>query len=144
MWNIGILIQKSKDVIVGARAENLNRGRIDGARTDRRFVYGIAARVYRQLAILTFEADMTQSESLSMADYRTGLEIRPKRGMYLFVDFDNHSQFNVGFRLNLGKSFVGHYQKFDRHGQSYLSTSFIGSVNGKQPSLTSSRGRPGN
>jgi len=136
LWNAALLVQHSPKVSFGGRAENLNRGRIDGARSDIRFVYGAAARVYREMVTVSFEVDMTQKENLNVADFRTGIEVRPMPGMYLYADFDNHSRINLGFRLNFGSSYAGHYHNFDRHVKSYRSTTYVGSVGGKQPSLT--------
>ncbi len=139
LWTAAILFRHNRNFIFGGRAENLNRGRINGERSDMRFVYGVAARAYRDLLTLTFDVDMTQEESLKDADFRTGLEIRPMPGMFVYLDIDNHSRFNVGFRLNFESNFLGHRTEFERTGKTYLSTSYIGSVKGRQASLTKPR-----
>ncbi len=134
-WNLGFLLQHSEKVSLGARIENLNRGKIDGVKSDVRFVYGAAARLYRDMITATFDVDMTHKQNLDHAAYRTGVEVRPKPGMYIYADFDNKSRINLGFRLNFGTSYVGHYHNFDRDFKSYRGTTYIGSVSGKQPSL---------
>lgn len=141
LWNAALLIQHRENVSYGGRAENLNRGRIDGEKSDIRFVYGAAARFYRDLVTVSFEVDMTQKENLNAADFRTGIEVRPMPGMYLYADFDNHSRVNLGFRLNFGSSYAGHYHNFDRDFKSYRSVTYVGSVSGKQPSLTKLRSK---
>jgi protease-4 len=138
-WNLAVLAQRTKNLSMGARFENLNRGRVEGERTDIRLVYGAAARVYRDIVTVSFDVDMTRKENLDAADFRTGIEVRPIPGMYLYADFDNHSRFNLGFRLNFGSAYVGHYHNFDRDGKSYLGTTYTGSVKGKQPSLIKPR-----
>jgi len=139
LWTAGVLFQNLEHLSLGARFENLNRGKIDGERSDVRFVYGAATRLYRDLVTVSFDVDMTHKENLDAADFRTGVEVRPTPGLYLSLDFDNHAQFNLGIRLNFGQSYAGHYQEFGRRGKSRLSTSYIGSVTGKQPSLTQPR-----
>jgi protease-4 len=136
LWTLGFLSRNKKNFAYGIRIENLNRGRINGKRSDIRYTFGTAARVYRDMVTATLDVDMTGKESLHQADFRTGIEIRPLPGMYLYVDFDNHWQFNLGFRLNFGSNYAGHYHNFNRDGKTVLSTSYIGSVKGKQPSLT--------
>lgn len=135
LWNLGVLSQQSRNLSLGARIENLNRGKIDGKRTDIRFVYGAATRVYRDLVTVSFDVDMTSKENLNQADFRTGIEVRPIPGLYLYADFDNRSRFNLGFRANLGSSYAGHYHNFDRDARSYRGTTYVGSVEGRQPSL---------
>jgi protease-4 len=139
LWNLALLNQATRNLSIGARFENLNRGRIDGERSDIRIIFGAASRTFRDLVTVSFDVDMTQKENLSQADFRTGIEVRPKPGLYLFADFTNHSQFNLGFRVNLGSGFGGHYQNFDEDFKSYGSTTYIGQVKGKQPSLTKPR-----
>jgi len=141
LWNAAFLYQSSEKVSVGGRAENLNRGRIDGERSDIRYVYGVAARVYQNLVTLSFEVDMTQKEDLNAADFRTGIEVRPTPGAFLFVDFDNHSRVNLGFRLNFGTSYAGHYHNFDRNFKSYRGTTYFGSVDGRQASVIKTRNK---
>jgi len=135
LWNGALLLQHSPNFSVGARVENLNRGVIDGEKSDIRFVYGGAMRFYKDLVTVSFDVDMTQKENIHQADFRTGIEVRPEPGLYLFADFDNHSRFNLGFRINIEKTYGGHYHNFDRHGKSFRGTTYVGSVKGNQPSL---------
>lgn len=139
LWNVAVMLQRNENVSLGARIENLNRGKIDGRRSDMRFVYGIGARVYRDLVTVSFEVDMTQKENLNAADFRTGIEARPLPGLYLYADFDNHSRFNLGIRANIESEYIGHYHNFDRDIKSRMGTWYVGSVRGKQPSLVSPR-----
>lgn len=135
LWTASILFQQTRQLSVGARAENLNRGRINGVRSDIRFVYGAALRAYKDQFTVTFDVDMTQKESFRQADFRTGIELRPMRGMFIYADVDNHSRFNLGFRLNLRSNYVGHRMEFESSCKSYLSTTYVGTVKGRQASL---------
>jgi len=134
LWTLAVSSRGSDNMAFGARIENLNRGRIDGKRSDIRFVYGIAMRSLEDKLTLSFDVDMTAKESFKQADFRTGIEARPVPGLYLFADFDNHSQFNLGFRLNIGSAYAGHYHSFDRDAKSRYGTSFIGKIKGRQAS----------
>lgn len=136
LWNAGFLVQRNANVSIGAKFENLNRGKINGVRSDMRMVYGIAARLYKNLVTASFDVGMTNKRGINRADFRTGVEVRPITGLYVYADFDNHTQFNIGLRANFGSGYAGHYHSIDRHGSSLLSTSYIGSVAGVQPSLT--------
>jgi len=135
LWSAGFLFHNSDRLTVGGRAENLNRGRIDGERSDIRFVYGIAVELYRRMITVTFDVDITSGENLNSADFRTGIEVRPVPGAFLYLDFDNHSRINLGFRLNFGLSYAGHYHNFNRNFKSAMGTSYFGSVSHRQPSF---------
>ncbi|MCP4567586.1 MAG: signal peptide peptidase SppA [FCB group bacterium] len=139
LWNIGFLSRYNRNMAFGARVENLNRSKIDGEKTEIRYVYGLAARAYKNRLTVTFDVNQLGKESLRQADFRTGIEIRPKPGLYLYADFDNHSRFNAGIRLNFGTQYAGHYHNFDRNGKSLSSTTYIGSIEGRQSSLLSLR-----
>ena len=135
LWNAGLLLRHSRDVSFGIRAENLNRGRIDGLRSDIRFVYGVAARTYQDRLTVSFDVDLTHKQSHRDALLKTGMEVRPMPGMFVYADIDNHSHFNLGIRINLNANFVGNRTEFDRTGKTYLSTTYAGTVLGKQSSL---------
>lgn len=139
LWTIGFLSRTDPHFAFGARIENLNRGRIDGVRSDIRFVFGTAYRVYEDVVTATFDVDMTSKESFNRADYRTGIEVRPTSGLYLYADVTNHSRFQCGFRVNLGSAYVGHYHYFDRDLRSCYGTSYVGKVKGSQPSFIAAR-----
>lgn len=133
IWTAGFIGHISQKINVGLRAENLNRDEINGVQSDIRYVYGIAAPFLHNLTTVSFEVDMTGKENLDKADFRTGLELRPRPGVYIYADCDNHSRFNLGFRLNIGAAYVGHYHNFDSGGKSMMGTSYFGSVTGRQP-----------
>lgn len=135
LWSIGLLSRHRRDFSIGIRIENLNRGRINGERSEVRYIWGVANRYLGDKITFSFDVDMTSNESLKDADFHTGIEVRPVPGLYLYGNFDNHSRFFAGFRVNIGSSFAGHYHAFDRNGKSTLGTSYIGSSRGNQPSL---------
>ncbi|MEZ5360427.1 MAG: S49 family peptidase [Candidatus Zixiibacteriota bacterium] len=135
LWTVSLLVRQTKNFSIAGRAENLNRSRINGERSDMRFVYGVAMRAYRDLVTLSFDVDMTQNETFRSADYRTGIEVRPIPGMFVYADFDNHSRFNLGFRVNIFNTYVGNRTEFQRDGKTYLSTSYVGTVKGRQASV---------
>jgi hypothetical protein len=135
LWNLGLLIAESPNATLGARVENLNRSPINGKKSDMRYVYGIAVNLYRTMVKGSFEVGMTQKESLNAADFRTGFEVNPVPGLLLYLDFDNHSRINLGFRMNFGMTYAGHYHNFDRNFNSVMGTTYVGSVDYKQPSI---------
>ena len=134
LWTAGLVSRLSPNLALGARAENLNRGKIDGLASDVRYVYGAAVRLYRNLVTASFDVDMTSKESFRQADFRSGIEARPIPGLYLFADVDNHRRFGFGFRLNIGAGYVGHYHNFDRDLRATMGTTYVGSVSGRQSS----------
>ncbi len=135
LWNLGILIAESPNATLGARVENLNRSPINGEKSDIRYVYGIALNLYRTMVKGTFEVDMTQSENFDAADFHTGFEVNPIPGLLLYLDFDNHTRINLGFRVNFGMTYAGHYHNFDRNFKSVMGTTYLGSVDYQQQSL---------
>lgn len=135
LWNFGLLIAESPNATLGARIENLNRTKIDDKKSDIRFIYGIAVNLYRNIVTGTFDVDMSQKGNLNTADFRTGFEGSPITGLLLYLDFDNHSRINLGFRVNFGMTYAGHYHNFDRDFNSVMGTTYVGSVDYQQPSL---------
>lgn len=135
LWTASLLVRQSKNFTIAARAENLNRSDINGERSDVRFVYGVAMRAYRDRVTLSFDVDMTHKETINDADFRTGIEIRPTPGLYIYADCDNHSRFNLGFRMNIFSNYVGNRTEFERSGKTYLSTTYVGTVKGRQASF---------
>jgi hypothetical protein len=120
LWNVGLLLAESPNATFGARL---------------RFIYGIAVNLYRNIVTGTFDVDMSQKENFNAADFRTGFEASPLTGLLLYFDFDNHSRINLGFRVNLGMTYVGHYHNFDRDFNSVTGTTYVGSVDYQQSSL---------
>jgi len=140
-WNIGFVIRKSPIFSWGAVFSNLNRGRVDGERTETEQRYSLA---YRPAGgKLTVSADMFLSTGtrLSNADYVYHVEGTPYPGLYLNAFIDSDKNFQIGFRANLLKYFVGERSSFSRDGDHYGTTVFAGGTSVRQPSLIRERGR---
>ncbi len=135
LWTIGLQSHYNRNFRFGVRAENLNRGRIDGQRSDIRYVYGVGARIYKEIVSLTFDVNQLHTQSLDESEFRTGFDVRPIPGLYVFGDISNKNGFNIGIRANIEREYVTHYHSFDKDGKSRLGTTAFGMVNGNQPSL---------
>lgn len=141
LWNIGLLYQSSPFISWGAVFSNLNRGRIDGERSEIEQRYSIAYRPRSRR--LTFAVDMLLGTKtrLSNSDFVYYVEGVPSPGLILTGLVDSDKNFELGFRVNLLRYFVGSRSGFDRHGDSRQTTAFWGATNMRQASLIPERGR---
>ena len=135
LWNLSFLLKGRGPFSAGAVVSNLNRGRVDGERTDTEMRYSLGYRPDN--GKLTVAADMFLSTGtkLSNADYVYHLEVRPKPGLYVYAGVDSDMDFMVGVRANLLRYFVGSRSGFDRDGKGRGTTLFAGGSDLRQPSL---------
>jgi protease-4 len=134
-WNLGLRSQGRGPFALAAVFSNLNRGRIDGRRTAIEQRYSLGYRPFGQ--VLTVCADMLLStkNNLGDADFIYHAEYTPTRGLYVNGYVNSDGAFQIGFRANLLKYFVGSQSSFDKRGHDGRTTVFAGATNMRQPSL---------
>jgi hypothetical protein len=134
-WNIGFLIESSRIFSMAALFSNLNRGRIDGERTDIEQLYSFSYKPSGEKIILSIEIALSAGQNLSKADYNYGVDIIPIRGVTLYGYFHDNSSYEIGFRVNLRKYFIGAQPSFDGNGSHSGTPFYVGYNTGRQSSL---------
>jgi len=140
-WTLGILKRAHGPFSIGAVFSNLNRGQIDSGRSAMEQRYSIGYRPFGRKLTLAADMFLSTQNRPSEADFIYHAEYIPTRGMYLNGYLDSDRNFQIGFRINLLKYFVGSQSRFDRNRHNGRTTAFFGATNMRQPSLIGERRR---
>lgn len=105
-WSLGLLMDTSPRVSLGAVFGNLNRGRIDGARSQIEHVVTGTYRPSGENMIISAEIAWSTDQNLADARFRAGLELFPRGQMTFHGSFDDDGQYRIGFRFNLNRYFI--------------------------------------
>ncbi len=134
-WTLG-LVQRSRGVFsAGAVFSNLNRGRIESGRSAVEQRYSLGYRPFGRKLTLAADMFLSSRNQLSEADYIYNAEYVPTPGLYINGYLDSDRNYQIGFRVNLRKYFVGSQSRFDRSGHHGRTTAFYGATNMRQPSI---------
>jgi len=134
-WNIGLSGSTHGPISWAAVFSNLNRGRVNGERTETEQRYSLAYRPLGPRLTLAVDMFLSTKTRLSDADYVYHGEFIPVPGLYVYAGIDSDKNFQVGARANLLKYFVGHQSDFDKNGHGGRTTVFVGSTTRRQASL---------
>lgn len=140
-WNVGLISQGRGPFSLGAVLSNLNRGRVGTDRTAMEQCYSIGYRPFGRQLTLAADMFLSTQNRLSEAEFIYHAEYIPTPGLYLTGYLDSDRNFQIGFRANLLKYFVGSQSTFDRSGHNGHTTAFFGVTNMRQPSLIPEPGR---
>lgn len=135
LWTIGLASRGSGPFALGAVFSNLNRGRIDGARSLVEHRYSLGYRPFGNRLTLAVDMITTTERWADDAHFVYHAEYCPKPGLFLNAQIETGGAFQVGFRANLVKLFIGSRSAFDSHGHNGRTTVFIGGTNQRQASL---------
>lgn len=135
LWVVGFSGNLDYGTKWGVVFSNLNRGKIDGMRTEMEMRYSLAYRF--QKIPLTISADMFLSTGtkINNSDFVYHAEYSPTKGLYLNAMVDNSQNFTLGIRANFHQFFFGNKSSFDDGGTHRHSTMYLGATSMKQPSL---------
>lgn len=114
-WRLGLLLRPFKFVSFGATAQDLNRPRLRGERTDISFNCGLAIRPIGDRLTLSVDGSMTEKEKLEDASTRYKAELEPFDGFVISGDIDNDGNFGIGGRINLPNLGVGSYNSITKN-----------------------------
>ncbi|MEW6412679.1 MAG: signal peptide peptidase SppA [Candidatus Zixiibacteriota bacterium] len=134
-WNLGLLYQPDKRFSWAAVFSNLNRGKIDGVRTETEQRYSFAYRPLKDEITLAVDMFLSTKTRLSNADFVYQVEVTPLKGLYLNALIDDDRNFEIGVRANLLQYFVGSRRQSDSDGNHKGSTVFFGATSSRQPSI---------
>jgi protease-4 len=140
-WTLGLMGQRHGHFALAAVFSNLNRGRVNSERTAIEQRYSVAYRPVGRKLTLAADMFLSTENSLSEADFTYHVEYTPTPGLFLDAYVDSDRNFQVGFRANLLKYFVGAKSSFDRNGHNGRTTAYAGATNQRQPSLIPERPR---
>jgi protease-4 len=134
-WNIGASGAYGPSIRWGAVFSNLNRGRIDGERSETEMRYSLAYRPFGPNLTLAIDMLLSTGSRLASADYTYHVEVKPIPGLLLYGAVDSDRNYQIGFRVNLRQSFLGSRSRFNRDGDGRGTTFILGGTSMKQPSL---------
>ncbi len=140
-WNIGFMGQGRGSLSWAAVFSNLNRGKIEGERTETEQRYSLSYRPLGKVATFSVDMFLSTKTRLSNADYVYHLEVAPRRGLYVEGYVDSDQNFRIGVRVNLSQDFVGSQSSFQKDGDHLRTTLYLGATSLKGPSMLSSSRR---
>ncbi len=141
LWSLSLTGKGKGPINWAAVFSNLNRGKIDGLKTEVSQRYSLSYRPSDEN--LTFSVDMFTSakRKFSDADYIYHVEFRPKDGLYLTAQVDSDNNYHIGFRANFLNLFTGSDNSFSKSGNSKRSIVYMGRTSARQKSLIPDRKR---
>jgi protease-4 len=113
-WRLGLLLRPFKFVSFGATAQDLNRPRFRGERTDISFNCGLAIRPIGDRLTLSLDGSMTEKEKLEDASIRYKAELELIDGFIISGDIDSDGNFGIGGRINLPNLSLGSYNSITK------------------------------
>ena len=125
-WNIGLLINSSPQLTLGVLFSNLNRGRFEGRRTDFEQIYSFTYKMLKDKISLSADISLSSGQSLSKAEWNYGIEAIAARGLKIYANMDDSRKFQLGFKFNYDKYFVGNQGRYNSDGRHAGSTAYIG------------------
>ncbi|MDF1544366.1 MAG: signal peptide peptidase SppA [bacterium] len=134
-WSVGIMNQLQGPFGWAALFSNLNRGRIDGERTETEQRYSITYQAVPDKITLSADMFLSTKTRLSNAEFAYQVEISPKAGLYLTGYYDSEDNIQVGVKANLARYFIGTDSRTDNDGNDKGNTLYMGSTTHLQPSL---------
>ena len=141
LWNIGYLNQQNPKVAFGAVFSNLNRSYIDDERSEINMRYSVAYRPSGDRITVAADMLLGTKTKFSNADFVYHAEVTAGDGIYFNGWLDSDKNFNLGFRVNLLKYFVGSQSSFDRNGNDIRTTTYYGATDTRQKSIIKEKGR---
>jgi len=106
-WNIGLLFRQNPKISLALVLSNLNRENIDGEKTDIDQLYSLTYRPLGRHFNFSAETSLSAKQNLSSAVYNYGFELFPIDGVMGYFNFDTDENYELGFRINLTRYFVG-------------------------------------
>jgi hypothetical protein len=124
-WNLGLLIRPNPRFAYAIVLSNLNRGRIDGERTDFEQAYSFSFQTKDGRLVFSTEILLSAGQNLSDAVYNYGLDIFPRPDLSIYANLMSSDGFEIGLRWNLTRYFIGGQARYDDD-REHLGTTFWG------------------
>ena len=140
-WNAGLLSQGHGPLTLGAVFSNLNRGKVDGERTEIEMRLSAGYRPWGEKLTVAADAFLSTGTRFSNADWVYHAEYTPIQGLFINGLYDSDDNFQVGFRVNFDRSFFGSKSGFNKDSDHRGTTAFVGFTELRQPSIKRSSQR---
>ncbi len=134
-WNLGLVGRSRGPLAWAAVFSNLNRGKVDGQRSEIEQRYSVAYRPFGNVATFSVDMLLSTGTKLRHADFIYHLEVTPRPGLYLEGYVTSDGDFQAGFRVNLVSYLTGTQSFFRRNGGYDRTTAYVGATAMRQPSL---------
>ncbi len=138
-WNIGFLFRQNPRFMLGLSLSNLNRGKVDGERSDIEQLYSLGIGMMDNLLLFSAEISLSSGQSLSSAEYSYSLDVFPARGITLYGCFRKADTFEIGLRFNVGSYFIGGQGRFESGAGHRGTSTFIGYTRNPESSVIAGR-----
>ena len=122
-WNIGLLYNRHPQYTLGALFSNLNRGKVNGEKTDIEQIYSASYKTKNERFTISVEISLSSKQSLSGAKYNYGVDWQAKPNFKIFANYSNDRFYQIGFRLDLKDYFFGTQSQGEAKNNTHLGTS---------------------
>lgn len=140
-WDMSVSGRPGGPFSWAAVFSNLNRGRLDGDRTETQQRYSLAYRPLPGKLTVAVDAFLSTRQSFKDAHYSYHAELVPVPGLFVEGQIDSDGAFQLGFRVNLRKYFTGGQSDFTRAGDHTRSIVYMGASSQRQASIIPPRKR---
>ncbi len=134
-WNLSISSHGQGPFSIAAVVSNLNRGRIDGDRSEIEQRYSLAYRPMQKTVTIAVDAMLSTGTKLSNTDLVYHVEVQPTGGLYIEGMLDSDENFQIGLRANLLQYFTGSQSGYNSDADHLGTTFYVGATSKRQPSL---------
>jgi hypothetical protein len=139
-WNLSVTGKTSGPFGWAAVFSNLNRGKLEGQRTEIEQRYSLSYRPTGKQIILSVDAFLSTGQKFKNADFVYHAELMPAKGLFIEGLIDSHQNFQIGLRVNLLRYFVGWQGDFNDNASHLRTTIYAGATSINQPSLITTKG----
>ncbi|MCP4705647.1 MAG: hypothetical protein GY865_13690 [candidate division Zixibacteria bacterium] len=134
-WNIGFIYSNHPQFTLGAVFSNLNRGEVDGEKSDIEQIYSVSYKTTNNKFTISIETALSSKQSLSHAKYNYGISWQVKPNLNIFANYNNDKYYQIGVKLDLKDYFFGTQSRGDADNNEHLGTSvytgFVKSFTGR-------------
>jgi len=127
-WNIGLLLETQQSLTFAALFSNLNKGKIDGERTDAEELYSVSYQTVNRKMTFSVEMTLSSGENLSDARYNYGIKYLPIPRLIIDGNINNDQFYQIGLRYSFGDYYIGLQGRGDEDGNPYTTSVYIGYI----------------
>lgn len=122
-WNIGIIYNRHQQYTLGAVFSNLNRGKVNGGKSDIEQLYSVSYRTINEKLTFSIEMSLSSKQSLSGAKYNYGIDWQVKPNLKIFGNYNSDKFYQIGFKIDLKDYFFGTQSRGEAENNNHLGTS---------------------
>ncbi len=134
-WNLAVTSTGVGPFSWAAVFSNLNRGEVNGRKTETEQRYSLSYRPSGQTVTFSVDAFLSTKQRFKNGEFVYHAQFDPVPGLTVNGYVDSHKNFEIGVRANLAGFFVGSQQVYSRHVSLKRHTIYVGATAARQPSL---------